>query len=88
MSSGFDVNDDSFSLQSANVDGGTGTDWVTKGTWTRGSNVFTSNGTWYFASVEFAIDADTSTMRIQFMSNSDVDREKVFIDDVTVSGGN
>jgi hypothetical protein len=87
-SSGFDVNDDSFSLQSANVDGGTGTGWVTKGTWTRGSNIFTSNGTWYFASVEFAIDADTSTMRIQFMSNSDVDREKVFIDDVTVSGGN
>jgi hypothetical protein len=88
MSSGFDVNDDSFSLQSANVDGGTGTDWVTKGTWTRGSNVFTSNGTWYFASVEFAIDADTSTMRIQFMSDSDDDREKVYIDDVTVSGEN
>jgi hypothetical protein len=81
-SRGFDKNSDSFSLQAANGD--TGPDWATQETWTRGSNGFTENNSWNFVSVEFPIN--TITMRIRFINHANSNKEKVFIDDVAVSG--
>jgi hypothetical protein len=79
---GFNQKSDCFCLQSANGDAGT--DWVTKGTWFYGSNIFTNNDKWRFASVKFPID--TTAMRIRFKNNGDNDKEKIYIDDVIVSG--
>jgi hypothetical protein len=80
-SSGFDWKSDSFSLQSLNEE--TGTVWVTQETWSRGSNGFTTNNSWKFASVEFPID--TTTMRIRFKNHGNKKNERIFIDDVRVS---
>jgi hypothetical protein len=81
-SKGFNQESDGFFLQSA--DGHDGTDWVTKGSWSYQANGFTRNNRWRFASVKFQID--TTTMRIRFKNDGDNNQEKIFIDDVIVSG--
>jgi hypothetical protein len=79
----FKQKSDSFSLESSTGD--TGTDWVTRETWSfRVTDGFNKNNRWRYASVEFPIN--TTTMRIQFKNNGDKNNEKIYIDDVTVSG--
>jgi hypothetical protein len=80
-SKGFNGKSDGFFLQAAD-----GSGWVTKGSWSYKSEDFTRNNRWRFASVKFQIDA--TTMRIRFKNDGDNNREKIYIDDVIVSGGN
>jgi hypothetical protein len=74
---------DAFFLQSA--DGDDGTEWITKGSWTYKSNGFNSNNKWRSATVKFQIE--TGTMRIRFKNNGHNNKERIYIDDVKVSGG-
>jgi hypothetical protein len=80
---GFDDASDGFVLEFA--DGVDGTEWATKGSWTYKVNDFTSNNKWRSASVKFEIDTDT--MRIRFRNKANSRKDKLYIDDVTVSGG-
>jgi hypothetical protein len=82
-SSKFNDASDGFVLESS--DGDSGTDWVTKGSWTYKSNGFDGNNVWRSASVQFQIEADT--MRIRFRNKADSGKEKLYIDDVIVTGG-
>jgi hypothetical protein len=82
----FNHDSDGFVLQSADGNGDDGTEWVTKGSWTYESNVFapSSNG-WRSASVKFQIETGT-TMRIRFKNKGRNRNDRIYIDDVIVSG--
>jgi hypothetical protein len=76
---------DGFVLESS--DGDNGKWFPPKGSWTYDpkSNGFNSNNVWRSASVQFQIETDT--MRIRFRNKADNDKEKLYIDDVIVTGG-
>jgi hypothetical protein len=76
-SRGLNRRSNGFFLQSA--EGDAGTDWVEQGHWR-----FTSNNKWRSATVKFPIN--TGTMRIRFMNDGTNNKEKIYIDDVTVLG--
>jgi hypothetical protein len=78
MSKGFNQKNNGFVLQS-DADGRG--DWITKRRWRYKSNGYHG---WRFATVEFPID--TTRMRIRFKNDGDNNHQKIFIDDVVVSG--
>jgi hypothetical protein len=80
-SSGFDDASDRFVLESSDDDSDI---WFPEETWTYKSNGFDGNNKWRSASVKFLIDADT--MRIRFRNEADSVKDKLYIDDVIVTG--
>jgi hypothetical protein len=77
-SKGFD-NNDSFYLET-----NTGSNWRIEDSWVYGVDSFTSNYKWRAASIE--VPVISSNLKIRFRNNGDGNRERIYIDEVVVSG--
>jgi hypothetical protein len=77
MSKNFD-NNDNFYLETD-----TGSGWLTVYSWVYGDH-FDQNSKWRLASVE--VDVSSDNLRIRFRNNGDGNKEKIYIDEVVVSG--
>jgi hypothetical protein len=83
LSIGFDDNNyDSFYLETD----ATGSDnWSTVYTWVYGENLFVSNDEWRYAFIDVPV-VSSNDLQIRFRNNGDNRNEKLYIDEVVVSG--